>query len=470
MTTQEYGVLTTVDSSAAAVAPFASPIIGGIVGTAVAPVQGANPNAPGTLPDVNTPISVRSLAEAYAKGIGVGSLLSALTRIFVQTTATIILIRTADRSTAAFSVPFFAMAEDHLGFKANWIGAPGFAYVMQALQPILTLTGVGSGATFDVTLDASGGIISVDVIDGGMGYSAIPAVVVTDPDGNGTGAVLLATVTNNEVDGITVSNGGSAYGSGDIVPILDGSTDVLDALQMEAEHEGIHFVSDIPPLDVASTLTWLVQHPYSRGLQVANQGSRAGVRYDGSAVALGCIIRNEAEHEVRIELPSSLVLRVRTSPSNKIVNGITGAYPEYVFLDRYQDNPANVLRFAGACVITHKEGNWKLWGSDTNTLISHEPLADVSVLRVVDQLTDDLDYEWSFYVDEPMTQSLVESALERGQSVATAYVNAGLMDSGTTEINEVDTNFNTGDMGFITLIQIAGVVHRIHNRIHLQPL
>ena len=39
MTTQQYGVITDVDSSPAVVAPFASPIIGGIVGTAIAPVQ-----------------------------------------------------------------------------------------------------------------------------------------------------------------------------------------------------------------------------------------------------------------------------------------------------------------------------------------------------------------------------------------------------------------------------------------------
>ena len=411
---------------------------------------------------MNAPLSVRSLAEAYSKGVGVGSLLSALTHIFVQTTATIILIRTVDRSTAAGSVPYFAMAEDHLGFKANWIGAPGFAYEMQVPPPTVTFVGGGgSGATGVAVLNAAGGVASVTVTNGGTGYTTAPVVAFVDASG-GAGAAATATVTGGSVDDpLTITAPGTGYGAGPAVPVVGGSTDVLDALQTEAEHEGILFVSDIPPLDVANTMTWLSNHYYSRGYQVANYGTRLGTRYDGSAVALGAIIRNEAEHEERIQLPSRSVLRVRTSPSNKIVRGITGAYPEYVFLDRYQDNPANVLRSAGAVVITHKEGRWKLWGSDTNTIILHEPLADVSVLRVVDQVTDDLDYELSFYEDEPMTPSLVESALERAQSVATTYTNAGLMESGTTEINDEDTNFNTGDMGLITNIQIAGVLHRI---------
>ena len=469
MTTTQYGIITTVDSSAAVVVPPTSPIIGGIVGTAIAPVQPAGADPPGTLPDVNAPLFVRSLAEAYAKGIGVGSLLSALTRIFVQTTATIILIRTVDRSTAAASVAYFAMAEDHLGFKANWLGAPGLVYELQSPPPTVTFTGGGgSGAAATAVLDGAGGVDTIVVTSGGTLYTSAPAVVITDVSG-GTGAVGVATILAGAVASVDVTTAGANYGTGTAVPVVGSSSDVIDALQTEAEHEGTLFVADIPPLDVASTLTWLGPNVYSRGLQVANQGSLIGTRYDGSAVAIGAIIRNEAEHEVEIELPSRLVLRVRASPSNKIVRGITNAYPEYVYMDRYQDNPANVLRSAGAVVITHKDGQWKLWGSDTNTSTPHEPLADVSVLRVLDQLTDDLDYELSFYEDEPMTPSLVESALERAQAVATAYANAGMMESGTSEINDEDTDYNTGDMGLITEVQIAGVLHRIHNRIHLQP-
>ena len=469
MTTTRYGIITTVDSSAAVVVPPSSPLIGGIVGTAIAPVQGSNPNPPGTLPDVNTPIVVRSLAEAYSKGIGVGSILDALTRIFVQITARIIVIRTVDKTSAAASVAFFAIAEDHLGIKPNWIAAPGLTYDTLAPLPIITFTGGGgSGAVALAVLNAAGEVASTILVDGGTGYTTAPVIVITDPTG-GAGATATAQVAGGAVTVIGITAGGGGYGTGTPVPQLNASDDVVNAMQTEAEHEGIHFILDIPPLSTADALIWLGNHTHTRGLQVANRGVQGANRYDGSAVAMGVAIRNETEREIFIELPSRTVLRVRTSPSNKVVRGITGADPEYVYMDRYQENPANVLRSAGAVVITYKDSQWKLWGSDTNTENPHEPLADVSVLRVIDQLTDDLDYELSFYEDEPMTPSLVESAVERAQATATIYANKGLMETGTSIIDDDATNYNTGDIDLVTEVQIAGVVHRIHNNIHLRP-
>ena len=470
----QYGVITTIDSSRAVAVPPTSPIIGGLVGTAVAPVQGANVSAPGTLPEVNTPVFIASLADAYRKGIGLGSLLTAMELIYAQVRANLVVIRTVDITTAPASIPFFSLAGETLGFKANWLAAPGLTIYQRAALPTITFTGGnGSGATAETTeadLNATGGIASVNVTAGGVGYTSAPAVAVTDPDGNGSGAALTAVVSAGSVTGVTVTTAGTDYGTGSIGPVSD-PNDVMTALQTEAEHEGVLFVADGLYTSLADFEDWLDNNPRDRSINVPNRVLSGSTPVPASGAVLGAILRNEAENEVGLELPSRHVFRVRTNPSNKVVRGIQGVVPHYSFSDRYQSNAANMLRSANATVITYKEGQWKLWGSDTRTALTPagapDPLADISVRRVVEQLEDDLDYEFSFFEDEPQTSALVESVVERGNSVANAYANAGLLDSGTSALDEDTTNLNTGDIGVITEIRVAGVVHRIRNRIHL---
>lgn len=78
-----------------------------------------------------------------------------------------------------------------------------------------TSPGMSRAAELYPTMNASGGIESVEVIDGGSGYSTPVSVVVT---GNGVGASLVATVSGDgRISSITVGNSGTGY----IQPAID---------------------------------------------------------------------------------------------------------------------------------------------------------------------------------------------------------------------------------------------------------
>ena len=473
MVSTRYGVITTVDSTDAVVQPPTSPLVLGLVGTAEAPVRGDNPNPPGSLPSIDTPILIRSLADAYAKGIGAGSLLTALTRIFIQTRPRIIVVRTTDKDTAPHSIPYLSRAAEdpEIGVRPNWFATPGMSYNIAARLPRITISGGGGMGAVGEAVVAAGVITAINVVEGGTGYTSAPSVTITDPDGNGQNAAATATVRGGAVTGFTVSNGGTNYATG--TPVPNGTANaVMTAMQTEAEHEGVLFVSDVPPVDFTTAMEWLANNAHDRSVNIANQGQIGASRFDGSAVALGAIARNEAAHEVFVDLGTRTVQRVRTNPSNKVVRGITGAHPDYLYEYRYQANPANMLRSAGFTVITFKEGQWKLWGSDTKFADANEPLADISVRRVLDQLENDIDETYAVFQDEPMRTNTVQELLSRGQETATGYVNADppLMESGRVVLDPDVTDYNTGDVGTETIVQIAGVIHRIYNDIRLQPL
>jgi len=75
--------------------------------------------------------------------------------------------------------------------------------------PIVTINGIGSGATAKVGSDANGAITAITVTNGGVGYDA--STTVTISGSGGSGATATATVSNGVVTGITVTNGGTGY-------------------------------------------------------------------------------------------------------------------------------------------------------------------------------------------------------------------------------------------------------------------
>lgn len=75
--------------------------------------------------------------------------------------------------------------------------------------PIVTINGIGSGATAKVGSDANGTINAITVTNGGVGYDA--STTVTISGSGGSGATATATVSNGVVTGITVTNGGTGY-------------------------------------------------------------------------------------------------------------------------------------------------------------------------------------------------------------------------------------------------------------------
>lgn len=75
--------------------------------------------------------------------------------------------------------------------------------------PTVSVTGDGTGAAATAVLSNTGEVIAVAVSDGGTGYAVGDAVAIT---GDGTGATAeVAAETGGVIDSITVTNGGSGY-------------------------------------------------------------------------------------------------------------------------------------------------------------------------------------------------------------------------------------------------------------------
>ena len=85
--------------------------------------------------------------------------------------------------------------------------APGSGYG----RPVLTIAD-NKPARAVAVLNASGGISSATISDGGQYYAAAPSVVIIDSSGTGFGAVAVATINSSGVvTGITITTQGSGY-------------------------------------------------------------------------------------------------------------------------------------------------------------------------------------------------------------------------------------------------------------------
>jgi hypothetical protein len=96
-------------------------------------------------------------------------------------------------------------------------GGSGYAPNATAAALVITDVGVGTGATATPNL-SGGGVASITVGLGGMGYTLPPTVTITS--GGGTGATATAAVSGGAVTGITVTNAGTGYNFPSDPPIV----------------------------------------------------------------------------------------------------------------------------------------------------------------------------------------------------------------------------------------------------------
>lgn len=73
----------------------------------------------------------------------------------------------------------------------------------------------------DYAYDTTDGITSVELIDGGSGYSNTPTITITDDgNGNGEGAVISATVIGGVIQNLTISTDGFGYVAPENIPAI----------------------------------------------------------------------------------------------------------------------------------------------------------------------------------------------------------------------------------------------------------
>jgi hypothetical protein len=82
------------------------------------------------------------------------------------------------------------------------------------IPPIVNIFGDGVGARAIPIVDKTGSIFSVEVINGGVGYTVPPTISIVDNSGYGTGAYATAIIVNGSVTSIYLTNIGSGYCAG----------------------------------------------------------------------------------------------------------------------------------------------------------------------------------------------------------------------------------------------------------------
>ena len=101
----------------------------------------------------------------------------------------------------------------------------GFGYTSAPGITIYGGGGVGAAATSLIeTTDK--GVVSIALVDGGSGYSAVPTVTVAHPN---IGAVATASTTNGSVTSLTLTNPGTGYSSAPTVTFSTPSSGINTA-------------------------------------------------------------------------------------------------------------------------------------------------------------------------------------------------------------------------------------------------
>ena len=109
--------------------------------------------------------------------------------------------------------------------KAIILTNAGFGYTSAPGITIYGGGGVGAAATSLIeTTDK--GVVSIALVDGGSGYSAVPTVTVAHPN---IGAVATASTTNGSVTSLTLTNPGTGYSSAPTVTFSTPSSGINTA-------------------------------------------------------------------------------------------------------------------------------------------------------------------------------------------------------------------------------------------------
>jgi hypothetical protein len=88
-------------------------------------------------------------------------------------------------------------------YKAPSISTFEKVYLLKTLQPRL--------ANLTATINGSGVITGITIVDGGEGYTSAPTLSIQPLTGAGSGANITCTITNGSVTGYTIVSGGSGY-------------------------------------------------------------------------------------------------------------------------------------------------------------------------------------------------------------------------------------------------------------------
>lgn len=88
-------------------------------------------------------------------------------------------------------------------------------------QPTVTITGGGGSGATAVAAGTADSITTITVVTPGVGYTSAPTVMISAPAGGGATATAIAKISFNGINAVNVTDGGAGYTSTPTVDIVD---------------------------------------------------------------------------------------------------------------------------------------------------------------------------------------------------------------------------------------------------------
>ncbi len=405
----------------------------------------------GTAPDadpnefpLDTPVLIAG-SRTHAQKLGSsGTLPDAMDGIFDSTGAVVIVVRVEHESnynatlanvvgaaTGYVGVHAFLAAEEKTGYEPKILCAPGF-----------TAEKVDDGIT------------SINVTNGGSGYTTATVSITNTTGTSGAGATAEAVIVNGQVSAINVINGGEGYIHGATVTISGdgtgaaGSANVGDLMNpVVAELLGIAqqlravIIADGPNTTDEAAIQYAALHSSDRiyvvdpQVRVYHSASGTYVNQPASARVAGLIAKIDDERGFW------------WSPSNNILNGIVGVARTVPFQLGNSSSAANLLNENEVTTIIRQNG-FRLWGNRTTSIDSK--WAFLSVRRTADMINESVQQAHLWAVDRCINRTYLQDVREGVNAYIRTLVARGAILGGTCWVNpELNTPADISD-GHVT--------------------
>ena len=387
------------------------------VRSAVIGLVGTAPDADDDVFPLNTPVLIPG-SRAIAGQLGAtGTLPAAMDGIFDQVGATVVVVRVEQGaneaatisnvvgvSTGYSGVHALLRAESDLGVQPKILIAPGFTHQRNAngivsipvttqgagyvTAPAITISGGGgSGATAVAVLGTganAGKVVSITVTNPGSGYTSNPTITIAAPPEGGTQAVAGTAVRDTTVNPVVAELLGLAQDSVGLgerlraVVIADGPNTNDAAAQDYADDHGDDRLYVVDPWVKVLSGTVFVDQP-------------------ASARVAGMIARVDAE------------VGFWESPSNKLIQGISGISRPVPFALGDANSAANILNENKVATIIREQG-FRLWGNRTTSADSK--WAFLSVRRTADMINESILRGHLWAVDRCINRTYLQDVAE----------------------------------------------------------
>lgn len=380
--------------------------------TSVIGIVGTAPNADPTRFPLNTPvlISGSKVEAAYLDPdkSGAGTLPQALDDVLDQSAARVVVIRVEDNDDQSQQlVNIIGGANANTGKYEGLYALLGAKSKTAQKPKILCVPG------FTHTRKENA-IVTANITAGGTGYTSAPTVTLTG--GGGTGAEIVAEVAGGVVVKLTVTKSGSGYtsapvlafngggGNGATATAVAGTTAnaVVSELIGIAERLKAVIIADGPSTtdeaaiayrkDFGSKRVYVVD---PRSLITDSSTGNTVTQWSSARVA-GLIAKMDNERGFW------------WSPSNQVINGITGTEREIDFELGDASSRANLLNAQQVATIIREDG-FRLWGNQT---CADDPKWKfLCIVRTADAINESILVAHRWAVDRGITKNYVDDVV-----------------------------------------------------------